>query len=260
MDLSVFRKDNNFRELGGYPLADGRVVKHGMFYRSGSLANMDAEELQAVEKLGIKAIFDFRSQQEVDQKPDPEIPGARYYHVSALTDEAGNEIDLSPKGMENSDERFYSMQAQAMFLENFYGRLPFSPAYHVMFDEIRSGKTPILLHCSAGKDRTGIGAALILLVLGADEKTVMDDYLLTNVYREEAIQLFLDEHQYLIDAYPEAAYILKGFQGVNPEACTYALEHIKDRYADYPTYFLKKYGIDAEDRAYLIEKYTENQH
>lgn len=259
MDLSVFRKENNLRELGGIPTKDGRIVKHGQFYRSGALAEMNEEERQALSALKIKSIFDFRSSQEVKNRPDPEIAGARYFHVSAITDEAGNEVDLSPKGMEQSEERFYSMQAQQMFLDNFYGRMPFSPAYQVMFKEIQHGQTPILFHCSAGKDRTGIGAALILLALNVDEKLVLEDYMRTNEYRSERIQAFLKEKQHLIDTYPDAAYILHGFEGVNQEALEYSLQKIKDRYGDYATYFLQRFHLGREELQYLRDKYTENQ-
>lgn len=259
MDLSEFRIENNLRELGGYPTKDGCVVKHGVFYRSGALADMTKEELQTLSTLHLRSIFDFRSSQEVAMKPDPEILGARYFHVSAITDEAGNEVDLSPKGMEQSEERFYSMQAQQMFLDNFYGRMPFSPAYQVMFKEIQHGQTPILFHCSAGKDRTGIGAALILLALNVDEKIVLEDYMKTNEYRRKRIQAFLKEKQDLIDLYPDASYILHGFEGVNKEALEYSLQKIKDRFGDYGTYFLQRFHLGSEELQYLRDKYTENQ-
>jgi protein-tyrosine phosphatase len=258
MNLSVFQKDNNFRELGGYPTVDGRKVKHGMFYRCGALYNMNEEELKTIGELGIRSIFDFRSDKETEEKPDPQIPGARYFHVSAITDEAGNEIDLSPKGMEETEEKYYSPESHQMFLENVYGRMPFSPAYKVMFKEIQHGQTPILFHCSAGKDRTGIGAALILLALNVDESVVMEDYLKTNEYRIGAIQRLMQAKQNLIDTYPNAAHILYGFEGVNAEAMEYSLQRIKDRYGSYEIYFQERYHLGPEELKYLREKYTED--
>lgn len=259
MDLSVFQKENNFRELGGYLTKDGRTVKHGVFYRSGALGNFNEKELKAVEELGLRSIFDFRSEKEVERKPDPEIKGARYFHVSAITDEAGNEVDLSPKGMEQSEERFYSQQAHEMFLENFYGRMPFSPAYKVMFREIQHGQTPILFHCSAGKDRTGIGAALILLALNVDEETILADYMKTNEYRQALIDRMMEDKKDLIAKYPQAAYIMHGFEGVNQEAAEYTLKKIKERYGDYSTYFRIRFNLGEEELAYLRQKYTEVQ-
>lgn len=257
MNTSEFRKEMNFRELGGYPTKDGKTIKHGLFYRCGALGDMNEVELQEIENLGIRSIFDFRSTLEENRKPDPQISSARYYHVSALTDEAGNEIDLSPEGMEISEEKYYSMESNQRFLDNFYGRLPFSPAYKVMFREIQRGQAPILFHCSAGKDRTGIGAALILLALGVDIEVVKEDYLKTNIYREKLIQKFLDSKQDIIDRYPNAKYIMHGFEGVNVEALLYSLQKIVDRYGDYETYFQKMYGLGTEELAYLKEKYTE---
>ncbi|MCH3962399.1 MAG: tyrosine-protein phosphatase [Solobacterium sp.] len=258
MNLKDFRIEMNFRELGGYPTKDGRKVKHGMFYRSGALGCLNKAELDETGRLGIRSIFDFRSSRETENNPDPEIPGARYFHVSALTDEAGNEIDLSPKGMEVSDEIFYSLASNDLFLENFYGRLPFSPAYQVMFREIQHGQAPILIHCSAGKDRTGIGAALILLALNVDEDVILEDYMKTNEYRRKCIDAFLASKKDLIDAHPHAAYIMNGFEGVNAEALELALQKIKDRYQDCDTYFAQRYHLGPEELAYLREKYTED--
>lgn len=259
MNQSVFQSDNNFRELGGYVTRDGRILKKGQFYRCGALFNMNEEELKEIQSLGIRSIFDFRSNQEVERKPDPEIKGARYFHVSAITDEAGNEVDLSPKGMEQSEERYYSMEAHEMFLDNFYGRMPFSPAYKVMFREIQHGQTPILFHCSSGKDRTGMGAALILLALNVDEKTVLEDYLKTNEYRIGAIERLLESKQDIITKYPNAEYILHGFEGVNQEAMEYSLQKIKDRYGNYETYFQERFHLGREELQYLRNKYTEDQ-
>ena len=102
------RPFNNFRQLGGYETKDGRIVKNDVFYRCGALADMNEAELQEVREKKIRTLFDFRSEAEVEKKPDPDI-GARYFHVSALTDEAGNEIDLSPEGMKNiSEAQMYS--------------------------------------------------------------------------------------------------------------------------------------------------------
>ena len=257
MDLSIFRKEMNFRELGGYLTRDGRHVKHGIFYRCGTLGDMNEQELAEISRLGIRSIFDFRSEKEVENKPDPEIKGARYFHVSAITDEAGNEVDLSPKGMEQSEERFYSPEAHAMFLENFYGRMPFSPAYKVMFREIQNGQAPILFHCSAGKDRTGIGAALILLALNVYEDTILADYMKTNEYRQALIDRMLEAKKDLLAKYANAEYIIHGFEGVNQEAAEFSLAKIQARYGDYDTYFRERFHLGPEELAYLRDKYTE---
>ena len=220
---------------------------------------MNEAELQEVREKKIRTLFDFRSEAEVEKKPDPDI-GARYFHVSALTDEAGNEIDLSPEGMKNiSEAQMYSPEYFERFLDNFYGTMPFSPAYKIMFREIQAGQTPILFHCSAGKDRTGIGAMLILLALGCSEETALADYMKTNEYRKEKIDAFLAANQRVIELYPDAKDILTGFEGVNRKAAELSLKKIKARYGDYGTFFRIRFNLGEEELQYLRDRYTEKR-
>ena len=176
------RKDNNFRELGGIRTEDGRTVKHGCFYRSGALGYMDDDELTEVASCNIRHIMDFRSSFEKDRLPDPSLPGAEYHHMNAMSLPDGTEVDLSPKGI---GAGMFTKENGDRFMEHFYGTLPFSPAYREMFDFIKRDEVPVLFHCTAGKDRTGIGAVLILLVLGCSEETAIEDYLKTNDFRAE---------------------------------------------------------------------------
>lgn len=258
MDLKLFRKVNNVRELGGYPTRDGHKVKKGIFYRSGAPGYFDASELKECETMHLKAVIDFRSEDEVIQLPDPEIDGARYYHISALTDEAGNEIDLSPEGLQiASEEQFFSPQFQNKFIENFYGRLPFSPAYRLLFQVIRANEVPVLFHCTAGKDRTGVGAMLILLALNVDEKIVMEDYMKTNAYRKMYIDQLLEIKKDAIQKYPAAEKVYQSFEGVVEDSLLCSMHAIKDKYGTYENYFKTVLQLDEEDLADLRRRYTE---
>ena len=256
MNTNEIRKELNFRDLGGYTAENGRDVKYDTFYRSGPLGNMNEEELEYVKSLGLKHIFDFRSDPERDTNPDPDIPGAVYHPVNALTDEKGNPIDLSPNAIE--EQEGFSEDEGKDFMRIMYSNFPFCKAYQEMFDVIKKKETPILFHCTAGKDRTGIAAALILILLGVDEETVLDDYELTNVYRSDFIDRFMKKIAPLIGDNDELRHTLYGVEGVNRENAELSLQLIKDRYGDYETYFKAWHGIDEKTQAELAEYYTDD--
>lgn len=257
MVLSRIRKEMNFRELGGIPVSGGRVVRHGIFYRTGALGLLNEEELELVRSLRIRSVFDLRSDYERRFTPDPQLPGAAYHPVSALTDSSGKEIDLSPEAIKESTKHASHAENASNFLEMMYGGLPFAGAYQRMFEEIEAGNVPVLFHCSAGKDRTGIGAALILLALGADEATVLDDYMKTNEYRMAVIERFLEERKEIIALHPEFRELLTGYEGVNRSSAEYALKSILRAYPSYDSYFEAQFGLDRERRERLRELYTE---
>ncbi len=257
MGLDKIRREMNFRELGGIPVSGGRSVRYGVFYRTGALGLLNEEELELVRSLGIRSVFDLRSDYERVLTPDPELPGAVFHPISALEDSAGKEIDLSPEAMKESTKHASQAAVGTNFLEMMYGGLPFSKAYQKMFEEIEAGNVPILFHCSAGKDRTGIGAALILLALGADEDTVLADYMKTNEYRMEVIERFLEERKEILALHPEFRELLTGFEGVSRSSAEFSLKAIRNAYPSYDAYFEAQFGLDRQRRERLRELYTE---
>ena len=256
MELKDIRKEHNFRELGGYVNKDGRIIRYGEFFRSGPLGKLSEEELAYVRSLHIRHVFDFRSDTEISELEDPLLPGAVYHAINALTDSEGKPVDFSPKAIDQAD---FSDNKGGDFLEMMYGNLPFTKAYIEMFDVIKKKETPILFHCTAGKDRTGIAAVLILILLGVDEETALDDYELTNDYRTAAIDRFLKKMEALIGNNDELRHALRGVEGVNRENAELSLQRIKDRYGDYETFFKAQYGIDEKMQAELVSYYTAEQ-
>ncbi|MDZ4907294.1 hypothetical protein GNF64_16560 [Clostridium perfringens] len=115
-------------------------------------------------------------------------------------------------------------------------------------------KMPIVQHCTAGKDRTGIGSALVLLALGVPEETVIEDYLLTNVYRSNMNEaLFKSLGNLLTDE--DSKEIFKVFMEVRKEYIESALNAIKERYGSIDEYLEKEYGFNKEKRARLQQDY-----
>lgn len=177
-----FEACENFRELGGYTGCGGRHVKYGAFYRSPALANIKTPADRArFEELGVRTVFDFRSEKERTLAPDPAFPGVVNIPASAMLAEDGSEMDFDLEKLLRSED---GIRMLTEGVHESYARMPFgNPAYRALFGAIRAGQTPILFHCTAGKDRTGVAAALILKALGVSREDIVEDYLLTNACR-----------------------------------------------------------------------------
>jgi protein-tyrosine phosphatase len=166
----------NFRDMGGYPAADGRRVKWKRLYRSGSMAALTDEDFAHLTGLGMKAIHDLRTIEERQLQPTDHarLPGLAYW---------ARDYDMSFGDLRSliASEAPTPQQMRGA-MEATYRALPFeqAPAYRELFRRLAEGEVPLVFNCSAGKDRTGVAAALILSTLGAHPDTIMEDYLLTN--------------------------------------------------------------------------------
>ena len=253
-DILGIEKKRNLRDLGGYKTQNGKHVKKGYFFRSSRLMDFDQAELKILNSLNIKKIYDLRSKEEVKDAPDPTLKCAEYIHSSAAARADGTEVNFSPAAL--IAENVYSKECNDEFTHKVYGNLPFSYAYKRMFEDIVAGNVPILFHCSAGKDRTGIAAILILLALGVDEETAMYDYMLTNEYRKEYIERFKKDFP-LTKLDGELAGMLLAYEGVTYTNADYSLKRIKEKYENYHEYFEKEYNLDKDALQRLRDLYTE---
>jgi len=167
----------NFRDMGGYPTDDGRVVRWGRAYRSGMMVHLTAAGHASLAGLGIRAICDFRTTTERNDAPTSwQAMGASDYWCRDYTDSGGDIRRLLLRGADHTAE-----EARAAMIGN-YRTLAFeqADAYRELFRRIAENHLPVIFNCSAGKDRTGVAAALLLTLLGVPRATVTHDYLLTN--------------------------------------------------------------------------------
>ena len=252
-------KELNFRGLGGYVMKDGRKIKNGIIFRSGELGRATPEELEYIKGLGLKKIFDFRNAPETHKCPDPVIPGAEHVNICAAFDGLAKDFDYSPLGLLDllSDEDQTGNAAATMYSTLTTSIAFTNKAYEELFRVLMAGEVPLLFHCSGGKDRTGVAAVLILLALGADEATIKEDYLLSNVYLEELIEDRLDDHILLSKLSENYRTHVQASEGVIPESVHMLLEEIKERYTTYENFFLNEHGIDSEGLEKLRNMYLE---
>jgi protein-tyrosine phosphatase len=167
----------NFRDLGGYRTADGRTVRWGLLYRSGSMHGLTAADYAYLDKLGIAVVCDFRSSEERQIEPANWPTGKA---PRMLSDDYG----MQTLSGGNSDLSKMTPQQASGMLTVMYPRIltQFNGQYRRMFKELLAGNAPLAFNCSAGKDRTGVAAALLLTALGVPRETVIQDYLLSNKY------------------------------------------------------------------------------
>ena len=250
-----FSQLTNFRELGGYTASDGRKIKHNIFFRSRKLCDLvTKKDFDKFKSFGIKVIFDFRSKSERKLKPDPVFEGIKQYNISALYKKDGTEMDFDFQDIVllNSQE----LTDLINNLEEGYEVLGFNnPAYKQMFKEIVDGNVPILFHCSAGKDRTGIAAALILALFGVDMESIAHDYMLTNVYNIKEINRRAEAIKHTLP--PDSQETVKALSGVSRKNLELTLNSILKKYGTFDSYFEKEYGITPEIKKQLMDRYLE---
>ena len=173
----------NFRDYGGQLTADGRQVVWGKLFRTGHMGEMSDADKQVLQQLNIQAICDFRREEEMARQPSqlPEglvptaisiSPGSATDLFSALNNEYVNDDHIDEAIIDN-------------FMQDINRDLVIShqSSYRKMFDTlIAHANSSSIIHCSAGKDRTGFGGLLMLSALGVNAECIMEDYLRTNEY------------------------------------------------------------------------------
>ena len=161
----------NFRDIGGYPTADGHTIRWGRYFRAGRPDRMTPTDLEKVRSLGIVTQIDLRRSDEVlDQGRGPLASmGTSYEHIPVIPDGGSEQLNRLVGDTGISGKRYL-------------GYLGFDPAsWRRMFTFFADAQHhPILIHCTAGKDRTGVSTAFLLSVLGVDRAWIEADYILTN--------------------------------------------------------------------------------
>lgn len=240
----------NMRSLEGYRMKDGRVIRKGL-YRSGNLTHMQEEDKAILRELGIRDIVDFRSSEEVEEDPTPSLPFLRNHHISALHTVDGLEnfyffMLLKPH---STSEDIMNVSS---FVRDGYQTLPFhNEAFQKVFDLMLASEDAILFHCSSGKDRTGVMAALILKLLGASEETIYEDYMVSNDYIMKQTKEHLQAQHYSRDAYETALYVCT----VHPEFLQQSFDAILMKYDNFMTFFEQEYHLTKEKIKFIQNKY-----
>jgi protein-tyrosine phosphatase len=185
----------NFRDIGGHRTVDGRVVRSGRVYRAAHFAQATDADLATLERLGIRVVIDFRGPHDIADEGEDRLPdGAVLVSIPMYDPARGADIRtlLYHSPPELLAERYgngRSAQAMARGAAAFVTDAERVEQYGLMLRTIIEADAPAVIHCSAGKDRTGWGASLMLLALGVPEQTVIEHYLESNLHRRPSARL-----------------------------------------------------------------------
>lgn len=229
----------NFRDLGGFRTTDGKHVKWGLMFRSDELnAELTEADYAYLNSIPLTSIIDFRSAEEKEAEPD--VPPTSVKNVYELELGPGNLAGMSVPQILGSTEAELDEIMVEMNREFVTDSICIAQYTH-FFDYLEDeANLPLIFHCSAGKDRTGMGSFLFLSSLGVDEETIMDDYLFSNDCLREKY-----EKKYGKDAF-EAFPQLNVLTGVKREYLQTAIDQIKTDHGTIENYLTSVLGADIE--------------
>ncbi|PDX61776.1 tyrosine-protein phosphatase [Faecalibacterium langellae] len=252
----AFAGGNNFRELGGYLADEGKHVKWGQIYRGIPTGKLTGEaDRRLLDSLGLRLILDLRSSGEAKKEPDYVPDGARLVQICGLCAEDGAEIAFAPGDIE---KLMQTAEEGESISQRLYRRmLTGNKAFKELFRALEAGETPILFHCTSGKDRTGVAAMLILLALGASDEVICADFEQTNACRKAEIDAVLAEHAAEIAADPACRVRYYAMAGVDPAAAPFVLDTIRRKFGSAENYLETEYGLTPARLMRLRRMYLE---
>lgn len=260
--LKPFSSIYNFRDFGGYSGLEGRRVKTGLLFRSAHLNNLSEDDLNAIDALAIGAVIDLRHAPERARQP------SRWPHIddraSVLTQPyhvAGEEATVAPHEAFTQHSLHTADDARG-YMMNSYRTRPHDDGFKALFADTLDHMTQdhvdarlgVLVHCAAGKDRTGTLCALIQGLLGVSDDDIMADYMLTetavdiDAILEPAAAMFSQRYGRSIDA-----DALRPMFGVEPDFLNASLEAMGDMHA----YAKNTLGLDDRKLERLRERYLD---
>jgi protein-tyrosine phosphatase len=232
---------SNFRDLGGYPTVDNRVVCNGMVFRSGALHALTDADHDRLRALGVRVAVDLRPPEEQAAEPT-NAPFLRIVPVPLMRGERTSDRSALANGEGYLRDRYTEIL------------LDRAPDIGTIFRWLaREDGLPAVIHCAAGKDRTGVVSALLLLALGVEEPAVLDDYELTSEYAAAARMEELTS-KLAGSGLPPA--IIAGLLGTSRSALADALAARREKHGSVEDYLVGPAGLSLAELSALRQRLT----
>lgn len=246
----------NFRDLGGMVTQEGQIVKSRRLLRSGELVGLTAQDQAAlVEHYRLKTVIDFRTASEAVKKPDDTLAGVQYINLDIMKDVE----DLAPN-FAIFDKVKHVTEAHAFMKQAYQAMVMDEGAregYRIFLRQvIELTDGALLFHCFAGKDRSGVAAALLLTLLGVSRDQIMADYMLTNEMRL-AQNKEITEKLIKIGKGPQELAVIDVALSVQPEYLQHLFDYTDERFGSFFAYIQEVLNVSDSDAALLKSKYLE---
>jgi len=249
MEKKIKSEFTNFRDLGDAP--ETNIIK-GKIYRSSKPSRLTRRDISLLESLSLDTVVDFRSKEEIKEKPDYIPKGARYIHTPVFSDKDFPLIVVT----KSAKFRIVTMKSNEKGLikkdkfESYFAMID-SSAYEEIFRCMDKGET-FLFHCTEGKDRTGMAAALIELSLGRTREEALAEYLASDRYRPNKNRDWLHGIGVPRELIDEISYC----EQVHEELFNMALDYAEEKYGSIDRYLEQHFGITPERRLKWQKIYT----
>ena len=251
----------NFRELGGYETLSGKKIKMHKLLRTGNLADLSPFDKQFLTDYGVKYDVDFRSKEEVYNQPDRVPDGVEYIYDPVFSEDLTNSSkslnDLNKQAANDADFGFDHMHyAYEDMIESESAQNAYRKLFEVLLKNDGENKS-VIFHCTAGKDRTGFGAMLVLSALGVPFSTIKKDYLLTNITTKDFVDSMV-EHARQNGRNENVLQSIRDIQSVRPEYLDHAIKVLNDEYGGINNYLRDVMKLSSADIMKLREIYLED--
>jgi protein-tyrosine phosphatase len=244
LSVSLLEGTPNFRDVGGLPTVDGRTIRRGVLFRSSALEELSSRDVRhLIDDIGLRTVIDLRSAD--DRETAEPLLDAPLRYINLPITRGGPTTSLErPMG---ADGRADMARIYRMYIETS------APAISEIFAELTSGATPAVFHCAAGKDRTGVVAAIVLSAVGVTRDAVIADYMETEPFLDDIIAYLQRRPVYadIVLRFPP------GTMDVDPNFMIDFLDDVERTYGGISAWLTEHAGVSAETVARLEQLLVE---
>jgi protein-tyrosine phosphatase len=233
---------SNFRDLGGYPARNGGRIRWRQIFRSNHLGHLTDRDIEVVRDLGVRSAFDFRGSVERAEA----LCGLAEITVHSLPVEPT--VVAALRAIAARGTPLSTVHATEVMRDSYRNYVQQNTQrFRTLFAHLLEDRAPLVIHCTAGKDRTGFACALILHTLGVPDPVISEDYLLTNRFyrRDPSSGSDLPDDVKQVLGSVQASFLGAAFEAIDTD------------YGDLENYLRDGLGLGAAERAKLEARYLE---